>query len=184
MVRTCRPAESPASLVVDHVMSLVHLRRPIVDQDRLVLTKPIPTGGAPSSAAATVLAEEVLALELSCSHPRDGMSRACANLADLAQAATETSDSSAACQILDVQKPPDGFRRYCCAISCSSNMRVFLSLCPKCGQLGTHLKGLSRFTPVNYYGCDNCQHVWPVPKDETKPTADAPWSSSSYQIGR
>jgi hypothetical protein len=54
------------------------------------------------------------------------------------------------------------------------NMRVILVLCPKCGQLGTYLKGLSRFTPVKYYGCDNCQHVWPVPKDEPKPTTDAP----------
>ena len=54
------------------------------------------------------------------------------------------------------------------------NMKVILIQCPKCGQPGTYLKGLSRFTPVDYYGCDNCQQVWPVPKDDPKPTTDAP----------
>jgi hypothetical protein len=54
------------------------------------------------------------------------------------------------------------------------NMKVFLILCPKCTQLGTYLQGLSRFSTVDYYACDNCQHVWPVPKDEPKPTTGAP----------
>jgi hypothetical protein len=52
-------------------------------------------------------------------------------------------------------------------------MKLIFILCLKCAQLGTYLKGLSPLSLVDYYGCDNCTDVWPVSKDESKPTTDA-----------
>jgi hypothetical protein len=53
-------------------------------------------------------------------------------------------------------------------------MKDVLILCPKCAQPGTYLKGLSQASPVDYYRCDDCKHVWTVPKDEREPTTDPP----------
>ena len=53
-------------------------------------------------------------------------------------------------------------------------MKTVLIPCPKCAQPGTYLKGLSHSSSVDYYRCDDCQHVWTVPKDEREPTTDAP----------
>jgi transposase-like protein len=46
--------------------------------------------------------------------------------------------------------------------------------CPKCAQPSTYVKSLSQSPSVGYYRCDDCQHVWTVPKDEPEPTTDAP----------
>jgi hypothetical protein len=48
------------------------------------------------------------------------------------------------------------------------------SLCPKCARPGTYMKGLSQISSVDYYRCDDCKHVWTVPKDEPEPTDDPP----------
>jgi len=36
------------------------------------------------------------------------------------------------------------------------------------------MKGLSQSSTVDYYRCDDCQHVWTVAKDKPEPTTDAP----------
>jgi len=53
-------------------------------------------------------------------------------------------------------------------------MKTVLIPCPKCTQPGTYVKSLSQSYAVDYYRCDDCQHVWTVPKDEREPTTDAP----------
>jgi transposase-like protein len=53
-------------------------------------------------------------------------------------------------------------------------MKDVLIPCPKCSQPGIYMKGLSQSSSVDYYRCDDCQHVWTVPKDEREPTTDAP----------
>ena len=53
-------------------------------------------------------------------------------------------------------------------------MKTVLIPCPKCAQPGTYLKGLSHSSSVDYYRCDDCEHVWTVPKDERASATDAP----------
>jgi transposase-like protein len=53
-------------------------------------------------------------------------------------------------------------------------MKDVLIPCPKCTKPGTYMKGLSQSSAVDYYRCDDCQHVWTVPKDKPEPTSDAP----------
>jgi hypothetical protein len=62
----------------------------------------------------------------------------------------------------------------CSSITGGFPMKTVLIPCPKCAQPGTYLKGLSHSSSVDYYRCDDCQHVWTVPKDEREPTTDAP----------
>ncbi len=51
-------------------------------------------------------------------------------------------------------------------------MKTPLIPCPKCEQPGTYLRVLSQSSYVDYYRCDDCEHVWTVPKDKGEPTTD------------
>jgi hypothetical protein len=62
----------------------------------------------------------------------------------------------------------------CSIVTGVFRMKHVLVPCPKCAQPGTYLKGLSHSSSLDYYRCDDCQHVWTVPKDERAPTTDAP----------
>ena len=53
-------------------------------------------------------------------------------------------------------------------------MKSVLVPCPKCTRPGTYLKAVSQSSSVDYYRCDDCEHVWTVPKDEREPTTDLP----------
>jgi len=62
----------------------------------------------------------------------------------------------------------------CSSITGGFPVKDVLIPCPKCEQPGTYLKGLSQSSPVDYYRCVDCEHVWTVPKDEREPTTDTP----------
>jgi hypothetical protein len=91
-----------------------------------------------------------------------------------------TKESWGACQILDIQKSPDSFPVIAVLFHCSLPitggflMKSVLVPCPKCARPGTYLKAVSQSSSVDYYRCDDCEHVWTVPKDEREPTTDVP----------